>query len=267
MVERFMAASTSANLASSRPAAITWKAAALRWRWRRCGAKRSQNPQFGSGEVALKIGVLGLGTGSLTAIGGPADEFVFYEINPLVESLANRYFSYISRSRPASSVLVGDARILLEKELTDRGPRRFDVLIMDAFTSDSIPAHLVTQEAFDIYQQHLNHDGILVFHITNRFIDLRPVLSHAAMRNELEKVLVNHRSSMGSQTRWVLMSRDPSSIDTDRIAQAESDWPTNGASIEWTDDSASLVRIIDWSFRVRLRDRGRVDQQSPVNGK
>jgi spermidine synthase len=130
-------------------------------------------------EVGLRIGIIGLGVGTLAAYGRMDDTIRFYEINPDVIRLAEGaggYFSYLKDCQAQVEVVQGDARISLEQELNIDEPQHFDLLIIDAFSSVSIPIHLLTKEAFNIYLQHLQPDGVLAFHISHRHLDLWPVI-------------------------------------------------------------------------------------------
>ena len=109
-----------------------------------------------------RIGIVGLGVGTIAIYGQPSDVIVFYEINPQVEMMARQYFSYLSQSKANIEIVLGDARLSMENE----PPQKYDVLILDAFSSDSVPIHLLTKEAFEIYLKHLADDGVLAFHIS-----------------------------------------------------------------------------------------------------
>ncbi len=126
--------------------------------------------------VPQRIGVLGLGCGTLAAYGKPGDTYRIYEINPLVVQLANREFSYLRDTPAKVEVVLGDGRLSLEREPS----QQFDVLVMDAFSGDSVPVHLITREAFEIYFRHLKPGGILAVNITNAYLDLRNVIARAA---------------------------------------------------------------------------------------
>ena len=124
-------------------------------------------------EGAIRVGVIGLGTGTLASYGRLGDYYRFYEINPLVLGLARSEFTFLNECKAKVEVAMGDARLSLEKEPDEH----FDVLAVDAFSSDSIPVHLLTREAMAVYFRHLNPDGILAVHISNRYLDLQPVLA------------------------------------------------------------------------------------------
>jgi hypothetical protein len=196
----------------------------------------------------LNIGVIGLGTGSLVTWGQPQDRFWFYEINPLSDRLAREYFTYLDESKNQCQVIIGDGRIQLERQLSQVGPLEFDVLFMDAFTSDSIPVHLMTRESFKLYWQHLRDDGILVAHITNRFVDLRPVVYSLAVESGYTPILIEHAVGTQYQTRWVLITKNQRVLESELITSARLPWPEKMRSIVWTDDFASLAQVVDWSF-------------------
>ena len=124
----------------------------------------------------MRIGVVGLGTGTIAAYGRWGDYIRYYEINPLVPIIARTQFTFVNDCRGKLDIAMGDARLTLERE----APENFDVLAVDAFSSDSIPVHLLTREAMQLYFHHLKPDGILAVHISNRYLDLEPVLEGEA---------------------------------------------------------------------------------------
>lgn len=198
----------------------------------------------------LNVGILGLGAGGMMTWAKAGDQFVFFEINPLVEKIAREYFTYLSSGPADNQVILGDGRIQLQRWAAGDG-QKFDLLMMDAFASDSIPVHLVTSECFDIYCQNLKKDGILVMHITNRFVDLQPVVYQAAVEHGLVPILVNYESEDKLiSTRWVLMTRNKHVLDSELIKNNSSQWPDDLRSIRWTDDDASLAAILNWSGSV-----------------
>ena len=120
--------------------------------------------------------MIGLGTGTIAAYSRIGDLYRFYDINPLVEQIANNYFWYLKNAEGSTEVVLGDARLSLERE----APQNYDILAVDAFSSDSIPVHLLTREAMALYFRHLKPGGVLAVHISNRFINLEPVLERAS---------------------------------------------------------------------------------------
>jgi len=175
-----------------------------------------------------KIGIIGLGSGALATYGRPGDEFRFYEINPAVVDVASRYFTFIAESEAHTQVITGDGRLLLEREPS----HVFDILVLDAFADDSIPVHLLTLEAFQLYFDRLRPGGTLVVHITNRYLDLYPVVQAAAAAMHKKIVLIHNDQDQSRQIRsadWVLLS--------------DGDAPqVNGRP--WTDESSNLFRAL-----------------------
>ncbi len=123
----------------------------------------------------LRIGVIGLGTGTIATYGSTGDVYRFYDINPAVIRIANSEFSYLKDSDATIETPLGDARLNLERE----APQGFDLLAIDAFSSDSIPVHLLTYEALTVYRRHMKPGGVIAFHVTNRYLDLVPVVGAA----------------------------------------------------------------------------------------
>ncbi|MFA5264455.1 MAG: fused MFS/spermidine synthase, partial [Opitutaceae bacterium] len=193
----------------------------------------------------LNVGVVGLGAGTLAAYGHLGDRYRFYEINPEVVRIARQHFSYLSRSGASVEISLGDARLSLEREAS----HRFDLLALDAFSSDAIPIHLLTKEAFAIYLRHLRPGGVLAVHISNRFMDLAPVVEKLKKHYGLSSVTVKHFThptkhwDFGSD--WVLLSGDPHSLDIETVReQAElSDNDLKDTPL-WTDDYASILPLL-----------------------
>jgi spermidine synthase len=199
----------------------------------------------------LRVGVIGLGSGTLAAGGRPGDVFRFYEINPAVIALSQGpapTFSYLHDSRARIEMALGDARLVMERELAAGRPQRFDVLAVDAFSSDAIPAHLLTAEAFALYLAHLrDRDGILAVHISNRFLDLRPVVLALARHHGLAVAVVDVGSHAHTyESTWVLLSRDPKVLATPAIADAAEDVSGTRPTGLWRDDYSSLLTAIKW---------------------
>lgn len=199
----------------------------------------------------MRVGILGLGIGTLATYGQPGDEYRFYEINPAVIDLAEgqgQYFSFLQDSPADISVVLGDARISLERELSQGENQQFDLLVIDTFSSDSIPIHLVTKEAIDLYLRHLSAEGILAAHITNKHIDLVPVFKQLTDYFNLEMVIIDtprNDEIGGYPSRWILMARDPSLLNIPGIAERASTLETNSTNISlWTDDYSNLFQIL-----------------------
>jgi hypothetical protein len=193
-----------------------------------------------------RIAVVGLGTGTLAAWGRPGDLFRFYEINPDVEQIARTWFSFLSDSKAQTQVILGDARVQLERELASGRSQDFDLIAVDAFSSDSIPMHLLTAECAEIYRRRLAPGGVLALHISNRALDLDPVARGMASYLGWTAVQVNSTddSATGeSAARWVLMTSDQGFLDRAGRARGPSSW-SSSPPIIWTDDFASLWHVL-----------------------
>lgn len=206
------------------------------------------HPQRGQG---LRVGVLGLGVGTLAAYAEEGDVYRYYEINPVVVQLAEGeggYFTFLSDSKAETTVVTGDARISLEQELAQGLLLNFDVLVLDTFSSDSIPVHLVTKEAFALYLSHLAPDGVIAAHISNRHLDLRPVLWQLAQEFGLEIVQVNRSASSGENgfpSEWILLARNPAFLEIPAIKSRAISFEGYTSSIKlWTDDYSNLFQIL-----------------------
>jgi hypothetical protein len=192
----------------------------------------------------LRLGVIGLGTGTLAAWGKPGDVFKFYELDPQVLDVAQSEFTYLRDSRATIETALGDARLTLERE----PPQRFDILVIDAFSSDSIPVHLITREALAVYLKHMQPDGIIAFHVTNRYLDLPPVVKMVADANGIPSVLVEHDPDESderySRTDWTLVTRDRSFLQSAELQRAQSEAEVPPRLSLWTDDFNNLLRIL-----------------------
>jgi SAM-dependent methyltransferase/MFS family permease len=194
----------------------------------------------------VRVGVIGLGTGTIAAYGRQGDLYRFYDIDPRVVSLAKQEFTFLADSAAQVEVALGDARLSLERE----APQNFDVLAVDAFSSDAIPVHLITKEALGIYLKHVKSDGIVAFHVSNRFLQLIPVVARLAKEQGAHAVLVNddpddEDESLRSRSDWVLVSRDRAALERPAIveggateAEDRPEWRT------WTDDYSNLIQIL-----------------------
>ena len=197
---------------------------------------------------SFHLGVIGLGTGTLAAYGEKDERVRFYEINPLVPELAQRHFSYLRDSPARVHIALGDARITLEHELRDRQPQGFDVLAIDAFSGDAIPVHLLTRECGQLYAAHLRPGGILAVHISNRFIDLRPVARGLAKAMGREAVLIESDSDPltgADAAGWVLITDNRDFLDSPIVQASITDWESDTPTLEWTDDFSSVWALLE----------------------
>ena len=194
----------------------------------------------------LRIGVIGLGTGTVAALGRPGDTVRFYEINPEVERIANEHFFYLRDSRATTEVVLGDGRISMERKLRDQGSQQFDVLVLDVFSGDAIPIHLLTLEAAELYWRHLRDDGVLLAHISNKYLNLHPVVRAAAEAFDKRFVSIA-ADSAGEEyagSTWVAVTSNRTLLD--RLAGYTERWPTQmPQTIRWTDDFSSLLGVLD----------------------
>jgi tetratricopeptide (TPR) repeat protein len=172
----------------------------------------------------------------------------FYEINPDVYRLASSQFTYLGQCKGKVDIVLGDARLSLERER----PQDFDLLVLDAFNSDAIPVHLLTEEAFALYQRHVKTNGLIAVHISNGRLNLEPVMANLARRFNYELAVIEFIGSRdqwwNQNSTWALLSHNDELINSPAIREA-SRQPQAGAETVplWTDDFASLFQIIRWS--------------------
>ncbi|MDY7039858.1 MAG: fused MFS/spermidine synthase, partial [Chloroflexota bacterium] len=196
----------------------------------------------------LRIGVVGLGIGTLASYGGEGDYIKFYEIDPNVVRVASdkRYFTYLSDCKAQVDIVLGDARLALERELKEDAPQQYDVLVVDAFTSDAIPVHLLTKEAFEVYLSHLNSDGILAIHVTNRHMNLVPVAWAIKTHFGLDGVVVEsvRDSDVAMTATWILLTNDEEFLENPAIVAAK-DEPDGVPGMRlWTDDYSNIYQVL-----------------------
>jgi hypothetical protein len=189
----------------------------------------------------MHVGVIGLGAGSLAVYAERGDVFRFYEINPLVEKLAREQFTFLSDCRGSAEVVLGDGRLSLERE----GGQRFDLLAVDAFSGDSIPVHLLTTQALELYFRHLKPDGILALHITNTHLDLAPVVETLTRALNKHAVMITNDRDEDREVysaTWALLSSQPlTAAAIDDVAEDLTFRPDLRA---WTDDYNNLFQIL-----------------------
>ena len=190
----------------------------------------------------IRVGVVGLGAGTLAAYGRAGDIYRFYEINPLVERIARSEFTYIKDSPAQVGVALGDARLVMERE----SDQQFDVLAVDAFSSDAIPVHLLTLEAFRLYFRHIKPGGALVLHISNRYVELQPVVAAAA--DALNKQAVVFKTSSDKAkgtfaTTWAVMG-DAETLSRPQLASSGRPPVPLENFPPWTDDYSNLLRLL-----------------------
>ena len=190
------------------------------------------------------IGVIGLGTGTTAVYGRPGDRHRFYEINPQVIALAQREFSFLRNAQARTELVLGDARLTLERE----APQGFDVLAVDAFSGDSVPTHLLTREAMAVYLRHMRADGVIALHISNTHLALAPVVEAVARDAGLAAVQVRLAGTDKDITRspsdWVLVARNPAVLQHAAIGPAAQPIVTQPGLRVWTDDHNDLLSVL-----------------------
>lgn len=190
-----------------------------------------------------RIGVVGLGTGTIAAYGKSGDMFRFYEINGQVSDVARTFFYYLRESKATTQIVEGDARLSLMRETV----LPFDVLALDAFSGDAIPVHLLTQEALALYRRHLTPNGVLAFHVSNVFLDLPPVVKQLAESASLQAVLVRNSDDLENDilaADWVLVTNNPVVLSNASIRIHSAPITSRPDLRLWTDNYNSLVQIL-----------------------
>jgi SAM-dependent methyltransferase len=200
-----------------------------------------------------RIGVIGLGSGTLSCYHQPGQTWTFFEIDPAMVDVARNRFSFLSRCAPDARIVLGDARLSLVRQPASS----LDVLAVDAFSSDAVPMHLLTREALRVYGQAVQHDGIVLFHVSNRYLDLKPVVADLARREGWTAWLLQYVPEEDEAAAnltisvWIALSRSPETLNRlYRLSGADSVYwevlePTPGFS-GWSDDHASILSIINY---------------------
>ena len=199
-------------------------------------------------DALQKVVLVGLGSGALAAYGKVGQEWVVFEIDPMIVTFANNpeYFSYLSDMPVKPRFEIGDGRHSLNNEAA----LRVDLLVLDAFSSDSVPIHLLTQEAIKLYMSRLSQNGILAFHISNRFMNLEPVLAAIAEKEELaalardDWVSAERKLAGAWSSRWVVLANQEEDLRTLRTTTGWRDLRERKGFLPWTDDSASIIPIL-----------------------
>jgi len=204
----------------------------------------------------VRIGVVGLGSGTLSCYAKPGQDWSFFEIDPAIVRIArdSGRFSFLSRCAPKAKMVLGDARI----SLAHQPPGAFNLLAIDAFSSDAVPMHLLTREALAVYGRALSKDGLLLVHISNRYLDLQPVLAQAAKADGWAAAIHEFAPTPEEEANdatisiWIAMSRDPNTIVSLRLFSGENAYlwrpltPRPGFA-GWSDDHASILPLLeDW---------------------
>lgn len=190
-----------------------------------------------------RVGVVGLGIGTLAVYARPGDVFHFYEINPEVVEIANRYFHYLKDSAAKIEITMGDGRASLNRQAS----QRFDVLAADAFSGDGVPVHLLTREAVKVYRKHMNPGGILAINVSNRYLNLAPLVKALGDEEGLEAILIDDRQPTLRHvlsSTWVLLTDDRAFIDHPVIRARRSGIVPIPGLKPWTDDFSNMFQLL-----------------------
>ena len=195
---------------------------------------------------ALDVAMIGLGTGTLTAWGRPGDRYRIYELNPDIVTIARRDFSYLADSRADIGIVMGDARLSMERELADRSALPFDIIAVDAFSSDSIPVHLITREALAVFLHHLKPDGIVAFHVSNRFLKLAPVVQQLATDAGARSIDIIDDPDEDEfvSSEWVLVTRNEAFAKDEVVTKLATPIEPIPDLPMWTDQFNNLFKIL-----------------------
>ena len=200
------------------------------------------------GQAPKRVGVIGLGTGTVAAYGNAGDVIRFYEINPLVERLARQWFTFLHDSAAQTDVVLGDARLSLAAE----APQQFNVIVIDAFSGDAIPVHLLTREALALYRRHLQPGGLIVFHVSNQYIDLEPVIAEIAADAGLHAESVHSHGDEKNGlyfSDWIVVTANQAFLGQPEVFN--NGFPTHRRTDLrlWTDNYSSVFPLLKWQTR------------------
>ncbi|TAN42627.1 MAG: hypothetical protein EPN22_11845 [Nitrospirae bacterium] len=203
--------------------------------------------EFSGPKAKKHVAVVGLGAGTLIAYGEAGQKFTFYEIDPTVKKIAAdpEYFTFFEKSRAEWEVILGDGRLRIE----DAAPKGYDIIILDAFSSDAIPVHLLTKEALRLYLSKLRDDGILAFQITNKYVSLEPVLQRLANDAGLTALLQETGYDMEIMkygSKWVLMAKKPEAFQNLRYDERWRRLEGFAPARLWTDDFSNVLSFFNW---------------------
>lgn len=197
-----------------------------------------------------RVAVVGLGTGTTACYGRPGERWTFFEIDPLVVQIAStrRLFTYLNDCPPEVEMALGDARLSLAREPDGE----YDLIILDAFSSDAIPVHLLTREALDVYLRKLRPGGAVAYHISNRYLDLRPVLIALANDARLPGAMGDFTARTADRTRlhygsrWIVLAEKPSALGALIREEGWMPLPPGPTTRVWTDDFSDILGVMKW---------------------
>jgi hypothetical protein len=213
-------------------------------------AARALETRFFGAQQNFKIGILGLGVGTIASYAHAGDDVRIYEIDPIVMDVAGkegRYFSFVRDCEGRVSIVPGDARVSLEREFARAGSQTFDLLVLDAFSGDAIPVHLLTEEAFRLYRAHLRDaSSILALHVTNGRLNLEPVVAASASKLGFNAIVVDSDGDgdhWPEPSSWILLAREKTAFDQPSI-QASDHRPLGSEAVLFTDRYSNLFRVL-----------------------
>ncbi|GAA6205971.1 fused MFS/spermidine synthase [Thalassotalea sp. SU-HH00458] len=197
-------------------------------------------------QQSLNVGFIGLGAGTLAAYGNKGDRYRFYELNPAVVHAAREYFSYLTDSKADVEIVIGDGRVSLSKELKAQSTGNFDVLVIDAFSGDSIPQHLLTVESMQLYWQHLAPNGVIAVHISNTHLNLLPLMQGLAQQSDKQLAYFKTKAQTenGHDTQWVWLTDNQSLLDNPVTKSYRTPITTNTNTVVWSDDFSHLLSVL-----------------------
>lgn len=201
-------------------------------------------------EEPIDVAMIGLGAGTLATYGRRGDRYRIYDINPAIVDIAKRQFTYLADSAATMSIAMGDARLSMEREIADARAGRalppFDVVAVDAFSSDAIPVHLITREALDVFFGRLKPDGVVAFHVSNRFLRLAPVVRQIAEDAGASAIDIVDEPDDDDETssEWVLVTRNRAFLDNPAVRKAASPIDPIPGLPMWTDRFNNLFKIL-----------------------
>jgi spermidine synthase len=191
----------------------------------------------------VRAGIIGLGAGTLAAYGRGGDRYTFYEINPLVIEIANTQFDFLRDSQAQITAIAGDARLSLERQ----PPQNYDVLAVDAFSGDAIPVHLLTREAFELYFRHLNANGVLAIHVSNKYLDLNPVVKAVAESLGRHATTVVNPADAKNEvftSTWMIVGKTDTALESTSFPTERMIVQKKNAVRPWTDDYSNLIETL-----------------------
>lgn len=209
----------------------------------------ASTPRLVRPPCGLKVGAIGLGVGTVAEYLTGNDRIRFYEIDPQIVELSDKYFSFLKQSRADIEIVPGDARLSLAHELQSSGGNSYDVLIVDAFNSDAVPVHLMTKEAFELYWQHLKPDGTLAVHTAAIHVNFEPLVRDLALVMGKRAVLVRDqgRERGAAHSVWVLLTNNEGFLQDESIRRH----PATGKNSKprhrvWTYDYSNILPYLKW---------------------